>query len=191
MLGGSSDLLGQVMLLWSTDHCMLEVDFGVKCMVLRYIVWPSWGMQLAVTKLPDLWHTDCQYFTYQWVAKPTDVLICLHAYTNHKRTVHYMKTLICTYIYDVPHNTPCAYTTLEDLLHRETDESAVFTNSELSLKHVDVYGFDFDYTLVHYTTEVNKLIYELARDRLVEKLNVCLQLSLFIMLACVHYAEWG
>lgn len=78
---------------------------------------------------------------------------------------------------------PCSYTTLEDLLHRETDESAVFTNSELSLKHVDVYGFDFDYTLVHYTTEVNKLIYELARDRLVEKLNVCLQLSLFILCA--------
>lgn len=65
----------------------------------------------------------------------------------------------------------------------------MFTNSELSLKHVDVYGFDFDYTLVHYTTEVNKLIYELARDRLVEKLNVRLQLSLFIMLACVHYAK--
>ena len=81
--------------------------------------------------------------------------------------------------------TPCTYTTLEDLFQRKTDESAVFTNSELSLKHVDVYGFDFDYTLVHYTKEVNKLIYELARDRLVEKLNVCVQLSLFTMLVCV------
>ena len=80
---------------------------------------------------------------------------------------------------------PCSYTTLEDLLHRKTDESAVFANSELSLKHVDVYGFDFDYTLVHYTTEVNKLIYELARDRLVKKLNVCLQLSLFIFVCIV------
>lgn len=49
---------------------------------------------------------------------------------------------------------------------------AVFTNSELSLKYVDVYGFDFDYTLVHYTTEVHRLIYETSRDTLVDKLRV-------------------
>ena len=49
---------------------------------------------------------------------------------------------------------------------------AAFTNSELSLKHVDVYGFDFDYTLLQYTPEVHKLIYTVARKRLVEKLSV-------------------
>jgi HAD superfamily 5'-nucleotidase-like hydrolase len=47
----------------------------------------------------------------------------------------------------------------------------VFTNSEISLKHVDVYGFDFDYTLLQYTPEVHKLIYAMARKRLVEKLS--------------------
>lgn len=191
MLGGNSDLLGQVMLLWSTDHCILwgwfGRLFGVKCMVLRYIVWPSWGMQFVVTKLPDVWHTDCQYFMYQWMAKPTDVLICsMHTQITSYCTVHKKKhtanSFAHTYLWCTIYH-PCSYTTLEDLLHRKTDESTVFTNSELSLKHVDVYGFDFDYTLVHYTTEVNKLIYELARDRLVEKLNVCLQLSLFILCA--------
>ena len=49
----------------------------------------------------------------------------------------------------------------------------MFTNTDLSLKYVDVYGFDFDYTLVHYTKEVHRRIYEMARDRLVAKLNVC------------------
>lgn len=96
---------------------------------------------------------------------------------THFHVLHTIHTHLCT---------PCTYTTLEDLLQRKTDESAVFTNSELSLKHVDVYGFDFDYTLVHYTKEVNKLIYELARDRLVEKLNVCLQLSLFSQCLLVY-----
>ena len=61
---------------------------------------------------------------------------------------------------------------LEDLSPRKVNGQGVFTNSELSLKYVDVYGFDFDYTLVHYTSEMHRLIYELSRDRLVDKLNV-------------------
>lgn len=50
-----------------------------------------------------------------------------------------------------------------------TNTSAIFTNSELSLKRVDVYGFDFDYTLIHYTVELHKFIYENAKDYLVGK----------------------
>eukprot|EP00731_Ephydatia_muelleri_P030323 Em0021g846a len=50
-----------------------------------------------------------------------------------------------------------------------TDTSAIFTNSELSLKRVDVYGFDFDYTLIHYTVELHKFIYENAKDYLIGK----------------------
>ena len=65
------------------------------------------------------------------------------------------------------------HTHTADLSKRSTNERAVFTNSELSLKYVDVYGFDFDYTLVHYTREVHRRIYEMARDRLVAKLKVC------------------
>ena len=61
---------------------------------------------------------------------------------------------------------------IDDLMSRQTNPRAVFTNSELSLKHTNVYGFDFDYTLVHYTSEVHRLIYELARDRLVEHNDV-------------------
>ena len=57
-------------------------------------------------------------------------------------------------------------------MSRQTNPHAVFTNSELSLKNTNVYGFDFDCTLVHYTSEVHRLIYELARDRLVEHNDV-------------------
>ena len=64
------------------------------------------------------------------------------------------------------------FTPPDDYAGRKVNEHAVFTNSEISLKHVNVYGFDFDYTLIHYTQELHRLIYEVARDRLVGMLNV-------------------
>ena len=35
-----------------------------------------------------------------------------------------------------------------------------------------MYGFDFDYTLLQYTSEVHRLIYTMARKRLIDKLSV-------------------
>ena len=49
---------------------------------------------------------------------------------------------------------------------------SVFTNSELSLGRVLVYGFDYDYTLVHYTEAVETHIYNQAKERLVENSHV-------------------
>lgn len=48
----------------------------------------------------------------------------------------------------------------------------MFTNSEFSLKYIDVYGFDFDYTLAHYSKDLHRFIYQQARDVLIKKLNV-------------------
>lgn len=55
---------------------------------------------------------------------------------------------------------------------RSVNPRSVFTNSELSLKHINVYGFDYDFTLVQYTSEVMKLIYDESKRRLVRKLGV-------------------
>ncbi|WKY05626.1 hypothetical protein Q1695_006100 [Nippostrongylus brasiliensis] len=44
---------------------------------------------------------------------------------------------------------------------------AVFVNNELDLGNIDVYGFDYDYTLAVYTRNLNELIYRLALQRLV------------------------
>lgn len=51
---------------------------------------------------------------------------------------------------------------------------SVFTNSELSLRHTTVYGFDYDFTLVHYTSEVMRLIYDEAKRMMVERWGVSL-----------------
>jgi HAD superfamily 5'-nucleotidase-like hydrolase len=44
----------------------------------------------------------------------------------------------------------------------------VFCNNEIDLKEVQVYGFDYDYTLAYYNVSLYQLIFNLARDSLVE-----------------------
>ncbi|KAF8375482.1 hypothetical protein PRIPAC_81911 [Pristionchus pacificus] len=51
------------------------------------------------------------------------------------------------------------------------DPRAVFVNNDLDLSRIQVYGFDYDYTLAVYTRELNPLIYRLALKRLVEHYN--------------------
>ena len=69
-------------------------------------------------------------------------------------------------------------TILEDLLTKTVNRNGVFVNSDISLKHIDVFGFDYDYTLVKYTGEVHRLIYDHAKNMLVDKFmvsnNLCL-----------------
>ena len=45
----------------------------------------------------------------------------------------------------------------------------VFANSYVDLGRVDTVGFDYDYTLVTYTDELLEMIYDMSKERLVEK----------------------
>ena len=65
------------------------------------------------------------------------------------------------------------FSTADQLMDKNTNQNAIFANNELSLRHIQVYGFDFDFTLIEYSEEVLKFIYERTRDRLVNALNVC------------------
>ncbi|KAJ7365857.1 5'-nucleotidase domain-containing protein 3 [Desmophyllum pertusum] len=42
------------------------------------------------------------------------------------------------------------------------DEQAIFANNELGMRHIDVYGFDYDYTLASYSNTLHYLIYDLS-----------------------------
>ncbi|XP_060063842.1 5'-nucleotidase domain-containing protein 3-like [Ylistrum balloti] len=46
---------------------------------------------------------------------------------------------------------------------------AIFANNETDLGSIDVYGFDYDYTLASYTPALHQLIYDLGRESLVSK----------------------
>ncbi|XP_028415649.1 5'-nucleotidase domain-containing protein 2-like [Dendronephthya gigantea] len=48
-------------------------------------------------------------------------------------------------------------------------EKSVFANNELSLRDIAVYGFDYDYTLAHYTNELNNLIYQMSLEKLINE----------------------
>ncbi|EQC26819.1 hypothetical protein, variant [Saprolegnia diclina VS20] len=45
----------------------------------------------------------------------------------------------------------------------------IFANNQLRLEQIDVVGFDYDYTLCHYTVELQRLIYDMAKHTLVER----------------------
>ena len=50
--------------------------------------------------------------------------------------------------------------------------NSIFANNELGLHEIDVYGFDYDYTLASYTKLLHHLIFNLGRDLLVAEHKV-------------------
>ncbi|KAL8502355.1 hypothetical protein ACS0TY_021482 [Phlomoides rotata] len=51
------------------------------------------------------------------------------------------------------------------------DPKGIYVNKNLRLDHVQVYGFDYDYTLAHYSANLQSLIYDLAKEYLVNELR--------------------
>ena len=50
---------------------------------------------------------------------------------------------------------------------RDVDPNRVFACNELDLGTIEVYGFDYDYTLANYNEKIEELIYYLAKNRLI------------------------
>uniref|UniRef100_A0A7N6C1Y6 5'-nucleotidase domain containing 2 n=1 Tax=Anabas testudineus TaxID=64144 RepID=A0A7N6C1Y6_ANATE len=48
------------------------------------------------------------------------------------------------------------------------NSSTIYANNEVDLSEVDIYGFDYDYTLALYSNALNALIYNTARNFLIE-----------------------
>ena len=54
-------------------------------------------------------------------------------------------------------------------LPSDIDPHAVFCNNQIDLQEVEVYGFDYDYTLASYKKGVEYLIHDIAREHLVSQ----------------------
>lgn len=54
----------------------------------------------------------------------------------------------------------------------DVNPEAIYANNEMSLADIEVYGFDYDYTLATYTPALHKLIFDLGKQALVSKLKV-------------------
>ncbi|KAF3860782.1 hypothetical protein F7725_001037 [Dissostichus mawsoni] len=48
------------------------------------------------------------------------------------------------------------------------NSSTIYANNEVDLAEVDIYGFDYDYTLALYSNALEKMIYNTARDFLIK-----------------------
>ncbi|XP_028266613.1 5'-nucleotidase domain-containing protein 2 isoform X2 [Parambassis ranga] len=48
------------------------------------------------------------------------------------------------------------------------NSSTIYANNEVKLAEVDIYGFDYDYTLALYSNALNTMIYNRAKDFLIE-----------------------
>eukprot|EP00850_Spirogloea_muscicola_P021307 SM000244S08542 [mRNA] locus=s244:48260:52937:+ [translate_table: standard] len=51
------------------------------------------------------------------------------------------------------------------------DPNGVYANHNLRLDEIKTFGFDYDYTLAHYTRNLQPLIYDLAKEHLVKELR--------------------
>lgn len=47
----------------------------------------------------------------------------------------------------------------------------IYVNKNLRLDSIQVYGFDYDYTLAHYSSNLQNLIYDLAKEHMVNELR--------------------
>ncbi|XP_035012854.2 5'-nucleotidase domain-containing protein 3 [Hippoglossus stenolepis] len=45
--------------------------------------------------------------------------------------------------------------------------NTIFANNEMSLRDIEIYGFDYDYTLAFYSSHLHTLIFNIARDILI------------------------
>lgn len=54
----------------------------------------------------------------------------------------------------------------------QINPNAIFANNETSLSEIDIYGFDYDYTLACYKPELHYLIFKLGQEALIQKYGV-------------------
>ncbi|XP_073208547.1 5'-nucleotidase domain-containing protein 2 isoform X2 [Lepidochelys kempii] len=89
--------------------------------------------------------------------------------------------------------------------------AAIYANNEISLRDVEIYGFDYDYTLAQYSNLLHSMIFNTARDILIEQykypeglkkydylpgfairgLHYDVQKSLLMKIDAFHYVQLG
>lgn len=56
----------------------------------------------------------------------------------------------------------------------------IYVNKNLRLDNIQVYGFDYDYTLAHYSSHLQSLIYDLAKQHMVNEVTLILRMTFYL-----------
>ncbi|TSQ92616.1 5'-nucleotidase domain-containing protein 3 [Bagarius yarrelli] len=54
-------------------------------------------------------------------------------------------------------------------ISNNVNPDTIFANNEMSLQDIEIYGFDYDYTLAFYSSHLHTLIFDVARDILIQQ----------------------
>jgi hypothetical protein len=78
-------------------------------------------------------------------------------------------------------------------VHNLLNTSTIYANNEVSLAEVDIYGFDYDYTMAFYYNTLNNMIFNTARLPHRELQGLCaltkLAIHIYITLHLSHLAD--
>lgn len=69
----------------------------------------------------------------------------------------------------------CASDLIPAILNNFVNPDTIFANNEMSLQDIEIYGFDYDYTLAFYSSHLHTLIFNVARDILIQQHRVSTQ----------------
>lgn len=66
----------------------------------------------------------------------------------------------------------------------DVDSKGVFACNQLDLREIEVYGFDYDYTLACYKPTMGSTLFNLGKDILINKFKVSCHDYLRLCLSC-------
>ncbi|KAK2838476.1 hypothetical protein Q7C36_013290 [Tachysurus vachellii] len=58
---------------------------------------------------------------------------------------------------------------ISSISNNSVNPDTIFANNEMSLQDIEIYGFDYDYTLAFYSSHLHTLIFDVARDILIQQ----------------------
>uniref|UniRef100_A0A3P8XRF3 5'-nucleotidase domain containing 3 n=1 Tax=Esox lucius TaxID=8010 RepID=A0A3P8XRF3_ESOLU len=58
---------------------------------------------------------------------------------------------------------------IPEISKNSVNPNTIFANNEMSLDNIEIYGFDYDYTLAFYSRRLHTLIFNIARDILIQE----------------------
>uniref|UniRef100_A0A4W3I258 5'-nucleotidase domain containing 3 n=1 Tax=Callorhinchus milii TaxID=7868 RepID=A0A4W3I258_CALMI len=98
--------------------------------------------------------------------------ICAGVYTPHEASFPYSLPYLY-FLFPSPSALIGSCLHFTDLIlsdtHNMLNPDAIFANNEVCLSDIEIYGFDYDYTLAFYSIHLHSLIFNTAREMLIQQ----------------------